>query len=280
MADREVEMGSTRARERALRACGVLTLLLVAWARPAAATVAFIQGGNADPSSSASVSVTLSAAQAAGDLNLVIVGFGDNISKLTSITDTRGNQYTLAAGATTSAGHGVQVIYYAKSIAAAAAGANTVTVKFTGTVLYPDVRVVEYSGLDPNNPLDVAIGASGTGTAVNSGVITTTNANDLLVGADYIGAGFTAVGSGYTQRIVTNPDADLVEDRIVAATGSYSATSTQSPSSWWVMQMVALRAAGSGGGSSSSSGSSTSSSSSSSSSGSSTSSSSSSSSSG
>jgi hypothetical protein len=43
--------------------------------------------------------------------------------------------------------------------------------------------------------------------------------------------------------MLTNPDEDLVEDKLVAATGSYSATSTQAPSSWWVMQMAAFRSA-------------------------------------
>ena len=79
------------------------------------------------------------------------------------------------------------MIYYAQNIAAAAAGANTVTVTFNTTVKYPDVRIVEYSGISTSGPLDVAVGASGTGTSVSSGSVTTSNANDLLVGADYIG---------------------------------------------------------------------------------------------
>ena len=43
-----------------------------------------------------------------------------------------GNAYTLAVGPTTIAGFASQSIYYAKNIAAAAAGANTVTVTFSG----------------------------------------------------------------------------------------------------------------------------------------------------
>ncbi len=45
---------------------------------------------------------------------------------------------------------------------------------------------------------------------------------------------------------MSNPDGDLVEDQVVAVTGSYSATSTQNPSSWWVMQMAAFRTTGTG----------------------------------
>jgi len=42
-----------------------------------------------------------------------------------------------------------QSIYYAENIAA---GTNTVSVTFNTAVLYPDVRVLEYSGADKANP--------------------------------------------------------------------------------------------------------------------------------
>jgi len=38
------------------------------------------------------------------------------------------------------------------------------------------------------------------------------------------GAVFTAPGSGFTSRIVTSPDGDLVEDAVAASPGSYTAT--------------------------------------------------------
>ena len=192
------------------------------------------------------MSVKYAAAQTAGDLNVVVVGWNDSTSSVNSITDTQNNTYLVAAGPTTSIGAGTQVIYYAQNIAAAVAGANTVTVTFNTTVKYPDVRIVEYSGISTSTALDVGVGASSSGTSTSSGAVATSNASDLLVGANYIGGGFAAVGSGYTKRLVTSPDSDLVEDRVVSATGSYSASSTQSPSSWWVMQMAAFRTTGTG----------------------------------
>src|ERR1700722_15112699 len=211
------------------------------------ATVGSVQSASQDPASAGTVSVKYAAAQTAGDLNVVAVGWNDSTSSVNSITDSKNNNYLIAAGPTTSAGAGTQVIYYAQSIAAATAGANTVTVTFNTTVKFPDVRIVEYSGISTSGALDVSVGANGSGTSLSSGATTTSNANDLLVGANYIGGSFAAVGSGYTKRIVTVPDNDLVEDRVVAAPGSYSATSTQSPSSWWVMQMAAFRTTGTGG---------------------------------
>src|ERR1700722_9473758 len=225
---------------------GVWALALFGVAGPVAAAAPYVQGAYQDPASANTISVKYAAAQTAGDLNVIVVGWNDSTSGVNSITDSSHNIYLVAAGPTTSPGAGTQVIYYAQSIAAGAAGANTVTVTFNTTVKFPDVRIVEYSGISTSSALDVSVGANGSGTSLSSGATTTSNANDLLVGADYIGGSFAAVGSGYTQRIVTTPDNDLVEDRIVAATGSYSATSTQSPSSWWVMQMAAFRTTGTG----------------------------------
>src|SRR6185312_13814542 len=45
-------------------------------------------------------------------------------------------------------------------------------------------------------------------------------------------------------RIITTPDGDLAEDRVVTTTGSYSASSTLWTAGPWVMQMVAFKAAG------------------------------------
>ena len=69
-----------------------------------------------------------------------------------------------------------QSIYYAKNIAAAAAEANTVTVTFSGAATAPDVRIAEYRGLDPVNPLDGAVGGAGHERTSDSGALTTTTA--------------------------------------------------------------------------------------------------------
>ena len=226
---------------------GLWALALFGVAAPVAAATPYVQGAYQDPASASTLSVKYAAAQAAGDLNVIVVGWNDSTSGVNSITDSNHNIYLVAAGPTTSPGAGTQVIYYAQNIAGAAAGANTVTVTFNTTVKFPDLRIVEYSGISTSSALDVGVGASGIGTSLSSGAVTTSNANDLLVGANYIGATSRTVGSGYTQRLYTSPDSDLVEDRVVAATGSYSASSTQSPSSWGVMQMAAFRAINGGG---------------------------------
>ena len=208
----------------------------------AASTITYVQGSYATPQSpQTTVNVTFTAAQVAGDLNVVVVGWNDSTATVSTVRDSRGNVYARAVGPTTVSGYLSQSIYYAKNIAAAAAGANTVTVTFSTAAAYPDIRILEYKGADPNNPVDVTAANSGSSTTSSSGSATTTNATDLIFGANMVYTTTTGPGSGFTKRLLTSPDGDIAEDRMVTATGSYSATAPVSPSGRWIMQMVAFR---------------------------------------
>ena len=223
-----------------------LTLLLCP-SRGAAQTPApinFIQGNYSVPQTpQATVTVVYSGAQTAGNLNVVVVGWNDATATVTSVTDSKGNPYTRAVGPTVRAGQATQSIYFASNIAAAAANSNIVTVRFNVAANYPDIRILEYSGLDPVSPLVGGVGSSGSSTTTNSGSLTTTVPNVLLVAANVVANSTTGPGAGFINRMITNPDSDIVEDRVVTTAGSYSATAPQSPSGYWVMQMVAFKAA-------------------------------------
>ena len=217
----------------------VLTCLVLPLA-VSAATISFVQSNYGAPQSSpASVAVKYTAAQKAGDLNVVAVGWNDSTAAVSSVTDSSGNTYQRAVGPTTVAGTVSQSIYYARNILAAAAGANTVTVQFSTGAAFPDIRILEYSGADLANPVDVTAGATGSGGTTNSGSATTTNATDLIFGANMVTGTTSGPGTGFAQRVLTSPDSDIAEDRAVTATGSYSATAPASGG--WVMQMVAFR---------------------------------------
>jgi fibronectin type 3 domain-containing protein len=212
------------------------------------ATPAFVQANSAVPQSLSvpSVQVTFTAAQAAGNLNVVIVGWNSTSGAVTSMTDSSGNVYARAIGLT--AGTALtQSIYYAKNIVAAAAGANRVAVAFSPAVAMPDVRILEYRGIDTTNPVDSAVGGSGSSATSSSGTAVTTNATDLLIAGNMVFTSTRTAGTGYNSRVITNPDGDVAEDRVVTATGSYSATASLSSSGPWVMQLVAFRAAAGGG---------------------------------
>jgi uncharacterized protein YciI len=211
---------------------------------PTQAALTYVQGNYATPQSPlTAVTVKYPAAQTAGHLNVVIVGWNDATAQVSSLTDSRGNVYQSAVGPTVLTGSNPvsQSIYYAKNISAASAGANTVTVKFTAAAYYPDIRILEYSGIDAVSPVDVTAGATGNSTTSSSGAVITKNAKDLLVGANLVWTSTTGPGSGLTQRLLTQ-DGDIAEDRMVTATGSYNANAPLSSAGAWVMQMVAFRA--------------------------------------
>ena len=193
------------------------------------------------------VSVTYTNAQVAGDTNILAIGWNNATSNITSVTDLAGNTYQLAVP--TARGTGIsQAIYYAKNIKAAAAGTNTVTVTFSASTPFVDIRALEYSGLDPVNPFDVGTSASGSGTSANSGTVTTTAASELIFGAGMTTGVFSAAGANFTTRIITNPDADIAEDRFVTSTGRYSAAAPLGDSAAWVMQVATFRATAAPGG--------------------------------
>src|ERR1700722_9019643 len=185
-----------------------------------AVTPNFVQANSAVPQTAQSkVTVPFSAAQKVGDLNVVVVGWGNATSQISSVTDSKGNLYQLAVGPTALTGSVAltQSVYYAKNIGAALAGANVLTVSFNAAVSSPDIRILEYSGIDPVNPLDVSAAATGNSATSSSGSILTTNSMDLLVGANVVWTTTTAPGSGFTQRMITSPDGDIAQDRVVTA---------------------------------------------------------------
>jgi len=133
----------------------VFATLLLANTTLLASGPTFVQVKAATPqTASGSVSVTYTLAQTAGNLNVVVVGWNDTTSTVSMVSDSLGNNYALAIGPTT--GTAVrQSIYYAKGIKA---GNNTVTIRFSQAARYADIRLLEYSGMDPVNPLESAAG--------------------------------------------------------------------------------------------------------------------------
>ena len=101
-----------------------------------------------------------------------------------------------------------------------------------------EIYLTEYSGLDPNNPIDAQAGATGAAGAVSSGNATTTVAGDIIYGYCMADTACT-VGSGFTAR--STYDQNLIEDMTAGSPGSYAATGTAN--NGWTMQMVALKPA-------------------------------------
>ena len=223
-----------------VRHFAIIALSFVLSAAPRlSAGVKFVQANYKTSNSASSLTVPYASAQTAGNLNIVVVGWNDSTSVVRTITDSKGNSYLRAVGPTVGTKL-TQSIYYAKNIAA---GSNTVSVTFNTAVLYPDVRVLEYSGADKTNPLDVTAAAAGTSLTSTSGPASTTSLDELIFGA---GTTFNTYfpGSGFTQRVLTN-FGDIAEDATVASTGSYSVTASLRVPAPWVTQMATFRGQGS-----------------------------------
>src|SRR6266566_2446452 len=215
--------------------------LLLCASQQAAAQMKFVQVNSAVPTSTATISATYNSAQTAGNMNVVAIGWDSSFITLKTLTDSKGNSYKLAVSYVDSTGI-TQAIYYAPNIVAAAAGANRVTATLSASTDWPDLRILEYSGV---NTLNKTASAKGTTTTASSGSVTTTQADELLFGAVYTYGTTNGPGSGYTSRVVTG-DSDLAEDEVVFTTGLYTAKASMDGQEW-VAQLATFYSSGTGG---------------------------------
>jgi hypothetical protein len=199
----------------------------------------FIQQNFATPQTpQSSVGAAYPATQVAGNANILAIGWNDATNNIASVSDTTGNTYHIALP--TFRGNGMsQAIYYATNIAA---GANTVTVTFDHPAVYVDLRITEYSGLSPTNVFDAGSSDVGIGTGADSGSVSIAATNELLFAAGMTATTFTSPGLGFTQRVITTPDSDIVEDQVAALPISYNGTAGLT-SGAWLMQLAAFRGA-------------------------------------
>ena len=200
-----------------------------------AKAIAFVQVAASTPQApTQTVSASFSGSQTAGDLNIVVIGWYQTNATVQSVTDSMGNLYTLAAGPVSSTDNR-QSIYYAHGIKG---GSNKVTVTFSTPVSYPDLRILEYAGV---STLDKSIGASGNSATASAGSVTTTTAKELIFSANDVTSGTKGAGTGFTSRIITSPDSDIAQDRIVSSVGTYAASAPLSVAAAWVMQTVTFK---------------------------------------
>jgi hypothetical protein len=209
-----------------------------------AAPITFVQVASDTSSGSATTaSATFSQAQGAADLIVLVVGWVGGAVPITQVSDSVGNGYATAFGPTRISAGISQSIYYAKGIAAAPAGTNTVTVTLGAAVNPLDLRALEYAGLDPVAPLDTAAGFGGRNTSADSTPVTTGTPRELVFGAGITLGSFTGAGAAFTLRKLTSTTFNLgvVEDRVVSSTGSYSADAPLASNASYVMQVATFR---------------------------------------
>lgn len=181
---------------------------------------------------------------------IVVIGTcrGGDGTDITSITDTAGNTYTRITGTYNSFAGGIE-IWYAKNITGNAS--NVVTINFNGSYSYRGIRVHQYSGCDTTSPLDQSAVGTGTSTAPATASVTTTQANEVLVGGDGLWLSQThTAGTGYTIRTIlggAEPSGGDGEDRVVSSIGTYTASYTLSGSTTWIIVIATFKQAAAGG---------------------------------
>lgn len=188
------------------------------------------------------VSGPFSAAQSAGNTNIVFVLWND-ASTISSVVDTKGNTYTQSTCSPKTIGStGGIALYYSSNIVSAAAGANTVTANFSGTPSYRALFAHEYSGLLTSGATDGCSGGTGTSTTSASGSITTTSDKDLLISGTNFATSVSTTSSGFTQQI--HSSGNDTEDRQGVAVGTYSNSEVQTSSGNWEVILAAFKTSG------------------------------------
>ena len=207
----------------------------------AGGAIAFVQANAValDNMSRSIINVPFKSPQVAGDLNVLVIGWYDTTVSLATVTDSSGNAYQLAGAPTSVTGSDpiVQAIYYAPHIAAAAAEANVVTVTWDNPACAPDVRVVEFRGVDT---LDETAGSAGLDGPASVTMKPTKTAPELLVAGGTSTSGFSTADPPYTLAIVSI-GADIVEYRVAGEAAMFTAAPPLVNGKSWVMQLAAFR---------------------------------------
>src|ERR1700682_3922873 len=179
---------------------------------------------------------TFAAASTTGNLIVVHLDWDGQTRSITSVTDNKGNNYARINGPTNWDGANYRAeLWYAYNITGGGA-AITVTAKLSGApTSFSQIYISEYSGIATTNPLDQNSVATGNALAVSSGSKNTTYTNELVYGASIGASGVLTTGAGFTNRSTAN--SNIIEDKNVAATGSYNTTFTSAGGNW-VAQMA------------------------------------------
>ncbi len=216
-----------------------LLLLFFLGTPPCWAAIARVNDTTATGSGASTTIAAAAANHTTGNLLVVKLKWETNVA-LSSVTDTAGNTYTLLPrqGTTLS----VQMAY---SCNITGNVSNVVTATWATSVTWRVSSVTQYSGIAASACFDVQTTASGTGTAVDAGNVTTTVADEVIVvvatdanSTTWTAAtNFTIINSGLGGDTGT-------EDRIVASTGTYATPITKNQTNTWQAAAATFKGVG------------------------------------
>lgn len=163
-----------------------------------------------------------------GAHNAIVCAFTHDSTGTVAVSDGTSATYATLVGPTPNTGSHSSIL----AALDVAGGDTTLSVSIPGgtTPSYMVVYIMEYAGL---LGFDVGAANNGGGTVADgmNATVTTTHANDLLVGYGF--SGRVAVGTGFTARSTYSNN--LIEDRLLGDPGSYRATATMTNGQGWQM---------------------------------------------
>jgi hypothetical protein len=171
----------------------------------------------------------------AGSTIVAVISWSSTNQLVFGVADNSLNPYSSATALAQAQGRS-QRIYFASNVKA---GGTAVSVALTSNVTDPTLRVFEYSGITPTDPVDNTSSASASTGLAQAGPVQVRQDNELLFAATTTATTATGAGADYTPRQTTA--GRFVEDRIVDTQGSYSATVPLASAGGWIMQLVAFK---------------------------------------
>lgn len=193
--------------------------------------------------SGTTLTLTTTQAVAAGRRVVLGAGYSSAPGVTVSAKDSASNSYTVDARKDNATSTGTTGAVVSSTLAAPLPSGSTITLTVSATVTYRLAVAYAYSGITAK---DQSATATGTSTGPSSGTTATTAAaNELVFGVTVYGsgtAGHTA-GPGLTELVELHAGTKglAIDERIVAATGSYVDSGTLSSSVIWTDSMVTYR---------------------------------------
>ncbi len=220
-------------------------LWVVAISLPAAAQIQFVQTiEERAPAGAPSTSVTVTLPQLSSPGDLVIVATStDSDGGVVSVLDDQENAYERIIGPVMWAAQFQTELWVAKNIQT---GATRLSVTVTQTAPSVNVFIVyanEYSGLDPDAPLDQMGVAVGTGSdPIQSPTRTTRFPNELIFG--HTEGSFWEVDAVAGWNVCNTAEINSEVDKVVATIGDYDVPSVfaDGGSSQWIATILTFTA--------------------------------------
>lgn len=183
--------------------------------------------------------------------NFIVAGL--SYTALSSFSDSKTNTWTTGVGPIANGGDS-NLQKYAFNISGGTL--HTLTANLGAAGNYCSICAVEYSGLTTTDPLDKSNTGTGTsGSLDTTATATTSQADELLIGSGTQNLSANNVwtaGASFTKRSEINLGATTsvgyLEERIVSATGAYSAPMGSDKTTAWAAAIATYKAAGGGGG--------------------------------